>query len=154
MKILVKNYGIYLDLTKYDLLSTMKSLLCKLKDRVATEDKNNIVHEIDCNNCKAAYLGESKQSLKLHSDEYKWSVKNWDCEQNETAKYCWEADHIFSSDHSLGPLIWDHFYYHLTGVTCLLTPSLQQLIHSSNLIFIRSGYGYQYFNTTTSKNKY
>ena len=30
----------------------MRKLLCKPKDRVATEDKDNIVYEIDCSNCK------------------------------------------------------------------------------------------------------
>ena len=29
---------------------TLRKLLCKPKDRVATEDKNNIVYEIDCSN--------------------------------------------------------------------------------------------------------
>ena len=43
---------------------TLRKLLCKPKDRVATEDKNNIVYEIDCSNCEAVYFGESKQSLK------------------------------------------------------------------------------------------
>ena len=32
--------------------STLRKLLCKPKDRVATEDKDNIVYEIDCSNCK------------------------------------------------------------------------------------------------------
>ena len=36
----------------------MHKLLCKSKDRVATEEKN-IVYEIDCGNCKAVYFGES-----------------------------------------------------------------------------------------------
>ena len=43
---------------------TLRKLLCKPKDRVATEDKNNIVYEIDCRNCQAVYFGESKRSLK------------------------------------------------------------------------------------------
>ena len=43
---------------------TLRKLLCKPKDWVATEDKNNIVYEIDCSNCEAVYFGESKQSLK------------------------------------------------------------------------------------------
>ena len=30
--------------------NTLHKLLCKPKDRVATEDKNNIVYEIDCSN--------------------------------------------------------------------------------------------------------
>ena len=44
--------------------NTLCKLLCKPKSRVATEDKNNIVYEIDCSNCEAVYFGESKRSLK------------------------------------------------------------------------------------------
>ena len=47
----------------------MRKLLCKPKDRVASENKNNIVYEIDCSNCEAVYFNESKRSLKLRSDE-------------------------------------------------------------------------------------
>ena len=43
---------------------TLRKLLCKPKDPVATEHKNDIVYEIDCSNCQAVYFGESKRSLK------------------------------------------------------------------------------------------
>ena len=46
---------------------TLHKLLCKSKDRVSTEDKNNIVYEIDCSNCQAVYFGESNWSLRSHS---------------------------------------------------------------------------------------
>ena len=49
----------------------LHKLLCKPKDRVATEEKNNIVYEIDCSNCEAFYFSESKQSLKSRWDEHK-----------------------------------------------------------------------------------
>ena len=75
---------------------TLCKLLCKPKDQVATEDKNNIVYEIDCSNCEAVYFGESKRSLKSLSDESKRSIRNCDCDKNETAKYSWEADYNFS----------------------------------------------------------
>ena len=78
--------------------STLCKLLCKSKDWVATEDKNNIVYEIDCSNCEAVYFGESKRSLKSRSDEHKRSVRNCDCDKNEIAKHCWEADHNFNWD--------------------------------------------------------
>ena len=74
----------------------MRKLLCKAKDRVATEDKHNIVYEIDCSNCEAVYFGESKRSLKWHSDEQKRSVKNCDYDKNELGNHCWEADHNFN----------------------------------------------------------
>ena len=71
-------------------------LLCKPKDQVATEYKNNIVYEIDCRNCEAVYFDESKRSLKSSKHEHKSSVGNCDCEKNEIAKHCWKADHNFS----------------------------------------------------------
>ena len=49
--------------------STLCKLLCQPEDRVATEDKNNIIYEIDCGNFEAVYFGESKRSLKSPSDE-------------------------------------------------------------------------------------
>ena len=54
----------------------LRKLLCKPKDRVATEGKNNIVCQTDCCNCEAVYFGESKRSLKWRSDEHKRSVRN------------------------------------------------------------------------------
>ena len=38
--------------------NTLHKLLCKPKDPVATEDKNNITHQIDCSNCEAVYFSE------------------------------------------------------------------------------------------------
>ena len=78
--------------------NTLHKLLCKPKDRVATEDKNNIVYEIDCSNCEAVYFGESKRSLKSGSDEHKRSVRNRDCDKNEITKQLWETDHNFNWD--------------------------------------------------------
>ena len=76
----------------------MRKLLCKLKDQLATEDKNSIVYKIECSNCKAVYFAESKRSLKLHSDEHRRSVRNCDCDKNEIDKHCWEADFNFNWD--------------------------------------------------------
>ena len=77
---------------------TLHKLLCKPKDPVATGDKNNIVYEIDCSNCQAVYFGESKWSLKSHSDEHKRSIRNCNCDKNEIGKHCWEADHNINWD--------------------------------------------------------
>ena len=65
--------------------NTLRKLLSKPKDRVATEDKNNIVYENDCSNCQAVYFGESKRSLKSRLDEHIRSVRNYDCDRNEIA---------------------------------------------------------------------
>ena len=73
-------------------------LLCKLKDQIATRDKNRIVYEIDCSKCQALYFSQSKRSLKSCSDEHKRSVRNWDCEKNKISTHSWEANHNFSCD--------------------------------------------------------
>ena len=76
--VVVKNYNEYSDLIRSTFYTenTLHKLLCKLKDGVATLDKNNIVYEIDCSYCKAVYFGEFKWSLKPRSDEHKRSVRN------------------------------------------------------------------------------
>ena len=66
---------------------TLHKLLCKPKDPVVTEDKNNIAYEIDCSDCEAVYFGKSKPSLKSCSDEHKRAVRNCNCDKNEIAKH-------------------------------------------------------------------
>ena len=42
--------------------STLRKLLCKPKDPVATEDKNNTIYESDCSSWETVYFNESKLS--------------------------------------------------------------------------------------------
>ena len=64
------------------------------KDRVATEDKNNISYEISCSKCEAVYFGESKGDLKSPSHKRKRIVTNCDCD----AVHCCETDHNLNWD--------------------------------------------------------
>ena len=57
-----------------------------------------MVYDIDCSNCQAVFFGEYKWSLKSRSDEHKRSIRNCNCDKNEIAKHCWEADHNFNWD--------------------------------------------------------
>ena len=78
-------------------------LLCKPKDQVARENKNNIFCEIDCRNCKSVYFWWIQTLFKT---AFRWTqkvVRNCDCEKNETAKSCWEADSKFSWDQEKVP---------------------------------------------------
>ena len=67
--------------------STLSELLCEPIDRVATEDKNSIVYEIDRSNYETVCYGESKRSLKSRSDEQKRYVRNCNFEKNEIAQH-------------------------------------------------------------------
>ena len=98
----------------------LRKLLCKPKDRVATEGKNNIVYQTDCCNCEAVYFGESKRSLKSRSDEHKRSDRNCDYDKNEIDKHCWEADHNFS---------WDQNKV-IDRESCLISRKIKETINS------------------------
>ena len=65
--------------------NSFHKLFCKPKDQVTTQGKNNIVYRIDCSNCEAVYFSESKRTLKSRSDERKRSIRNCNCDKNETA---------------------------------------------------------------------
>ena len=65
---------------------TLCKLPCKPKDWVDTE--------VDFGNSKTIYFDQSKLSLKLHSDEHKRSVRNYDCEKNKIVQNWWEEDNI------------------------------------------------------------
>ena len=66
----------------------MCKLFSKPKNEVATGDKNNFFMKSAVVTAKQSTFGESKQNLKSRSDEHKGSVRNWDYEKNEIAKYC------------------------------------------------------------------
>ena len=78
--------------------STLRKIVCKTKDRVATGDKNYIVDEVDCSNYEAVYFVVSKRSLKSLSDDCKRSFKNYVREKDETAKHWCETYYNFGWD--------------------------------------------------------
>ena len=54
--------------------NTIKSELCKLKDRTADEDKCNCVYKINCGDCNKFYLGETGRSVSKRVYEHKYNV--------------------------------------------------------------------------------
>ena len=74
--------------------STLRKLLCIPKDRVATEDKKNIVYETAVTGPPGP--GGSKWSLKSRSNEHKRSNKNCDCDKNEIAKHSLKSPSHFN----------------------------------------------------------
>ena len=68
---------------------TLRKLISHPKDRVPTEKRNNIVYQINCQDCSAAYIGETKRSFNQRAKEHQRAVTNRDTENNEIAKHCW-----------------------------------------------------------------
>ena len=72
---------------------TLHELLCKLKDRVDTEDKENIAYKIYFNTFEAICSNDANDFSKLRSVKLNRSVKNFDNERNIIAERCLEKDH-------------------------------------------------------------
>ena len=52
--------------------STLRKLLCKSKDQVATKDKKSIICQIEWSNCEEVSFDEYKRSLKI---AFRWTYK-------------------------------------------------------------------------------
>ena len=60
-KLALNNYNI--KSTFYNTQTTLRSLLSKPKDPIPTEDRNNAVYQLNCKDCEAVYVGETKRTL-------------------------------------------------------------------------------------------
>ena len=72
---------------------TLQKHLSKPKDLIELDKKSNVVYKISCKDCNVSYIGETKRSFKVRTNEHKRAVKNPDVDKNETADNCWKNDH-------------------------------------------------------------
>ena len=56
--------------------TTFKSLLSKPKDPIPKEDRNNAVYQLNCKDCKAIYVGETKPKLNIRAEENITAIKS------------------------------------------------------------------------------
>ena len=52
---------------------------------VELDKKSDVVYKIPCKDCNASYIGETKRSFKVRTNEHKRAVKNQDVDDNEIA---------------------------------------------------------------------
>ena len=56
--------------------STLKKFYSKLKYKVKSEDKSNLIYKINCKNCISTYIGTTGQKLKNRVSQHKSDIKN------------------------------------------------------------------------------
>ncbi|VDP43754.1 unnamed protein product [Schistosoma mattheei] len=56
--------------------NTLRSTLVKVKDRLPKEEQQDIMYEINCRDCNAAYVGERSRQLNVRLKEQKQYLKN------------------------------------------------------------------------------
>ena len=71
--------------------TTLRSLLSKPKDRIPKEDRNNAVYQLNCKDCEAVYVGETKRTLNI---EHITAIKSAS-KKSHTTEHCWKYNHDF-----------------------------------------------------------
>ena len=70
-------------------------VLSKSKDPIPKEDRNNAVYQLNCKDCKAVYMGETKQTLNIRAEEHIKSASK----MSHTAEQRWKYNHDFDWEH-------------------------------------------------------
>ena len=78
--------------------TTLRSLLSKSKDPISKEDRNNAVHQINCKDCEAVHMGETKRTLNIRAEEHITAIKSAS-KKSHTAEHCWKYNHEFDWEH-------------------------------------------------------
>ena len=78
--------------------TTLRSLLSKPKDPIPKEDRNNAVYQLNCKDCEAVYVGETKRTLNIRAEEHITAIKSAS-KKSHTAEHCWKYNHDFDWKH-------------------------------------------------------
>ena len=67
---------------------TLRKILPSSEDPIPTEKKHNIIYMLDCKDCDAVYIGESKRAYQTRIGEHISAVRKADTKRYETADLC------------------------------------------------------------------
>ncbi|XP_024891138.1 uncharacterized protein LOC112466975, partial [Temnothorax curvispinosus] len=62
----------------YKIPKKLSAVIRKSKDRLATNKETNVVYKIDCENCDASYIGQTKRHLETRLKEHFSDIKKHD----------------------------------------------------------------------------
>jgi len=65
------------------------------KDIDHTSFKNNVIYKLECNNCEATYVGQTKRQLRTRIKEHKNNIKL------DQSKHSVISEHIIKFNHSI-----------------------------------------------------
>jgi len=82
-------------ITGYRILNKITGLIKRHKDIDRSEENNNIVYKVFCNNCNASYVGQTKRKLKTRLNEHKNNVKLEESKHSVITKHMVENIHTF-----------------------------------------------------------
>ena len=78
--------------------TTLRSLSSKPKDLIPEEDRNNAVYQLNCKDCEAICVGETKRTLNIRAEEDITAINSAN-KKCHTAEHCWKYNHDLDWEH-------------------------------------------------------
>ena len=93
------------ELDKHNIKATLytqtilRSLLStKPQDPIPNQGMNSVVYQLNCKNCEAINMGETKRTLNTSTEEHITAIKSAS-KRSHTAEHCWKYYHDFDWEH-------------------------------------------------------
>jgi hypothetical protein len=83
----------------YRCINKLNNVVKVHKDNIQRTENNNVVYRLACNNCDAAYVGQSKRQLRTRIKEHRANIKS------NPDKHSVVSEHIIQCNHSFD---WEH----------------------------------------------
>ncbi|XP_055633647.1 uncharacterized protein LOC129773989 [Toxorhynchites rutilus septentrionalis] len=125
--------------------STLKDLLCNLKDRIPPDEKSGI-YQIPCKDCTSVYIGQTRRKFKIRLREHKNAVDNERANESSVAAHAltqahcvdWEKAKIIRNVRKASQLnAWESMYISTSDSPLMNeedAPISSQLFHLTKLI--------------------
>ena len=65
---------------------------------IPKEDRDNAVYQLNCKDCVAVYVGETKRTLNIRAEEHITAIKSGS-KRSHTEEHCWKYNHDFDWKH-------------------------------------------------------
>ena len=89
----------------YKCLNRLNGIIKRHKDKDPKEANNNVIYKINCNDCDATYVGQTKRKLRTRVNEHRKNINKDASEYSVITEHRIEQNHNFDWDN---PEILDH----------------------------------------------
>ena len=82
----------------YRCLNELNKFIKVHKDKNQYDNSNNVIYKVNCNNCDASYVGQTKKQLQTRIKEHRNNIKLDQSKYSAISKHITETNHDFDCE--------------------------------------------------------
>ena len=82
----------------YRCLNKLNKFIKIHKDKNQHDNSNNVIYKVNCNNCDASYVGQTKKQLQTRIKEHRNNIKLDQSKYSAISKHITEINHDFDCE--------------------------------------------------------